>query len=68
VASTSASSGFTNPLVATAEAGFSFLTSFLVVVLPWLAVLIVSVIIIAGFFLGKKIWKRWRPAPKLSQG
>lgn len=66
IASTSASSGFTNPLVATAEAGFSLVTSILVVVLPWLALLVVSAILIAGFFVGKKIWKRWRPAPKLT--
>jgi Domain of unknown function (DUF4126) len=67
-ASTSVSSGLTNPLVATMEAGLSFVTSFLVVVLPWLAILVIAAFVIAGLFLGKKLWRRWRPAPKLGQG
>ena len=67
-ASTSVSSGLTNPLVATAEAGLSFVTSFLVVVLPWLAIFVVSALVIAGLLLGKKLWGWWRPAPKLHQG
>ena len=67
-ASTSVSSGLTNPLVATAEAGLSFVTSFLVVVLPWLAIFVVSALVIAGLLLWKKLWGWWRPAPKLHQG
>ena len=67
-ASTSVSSGLTNPLVATAEAGLSLVTSFLVIVLPWLAVLVVLAFVMAGLFLGKKLWRWWRPARKLGPG
>jgi hypothetical protein len=68
VASTSVSSGLTNPLVATVEAGLSLLTSVLVIVLPWLAIFVVSGLVVAGLLLGKKLWRRWKPAPKLGQG
>jgi hypothetical protein len=67
-ASTSVSSGLTNPLVATAEAGLSFATSLLVVVLPWLAILIVLAFVVAGLLLGKKLWRHWKPARKLGPG
>ena len=64
-ASTSVSSGLSNPLVATAEAGLSVVTSSLVVILPWLAIVVVLTLVIAGLFLGRKLWRRFKPARKL---
>jgi len=58
-ASTSTTGGIANPIVATAELGLSVFMSFLALVLPVVAMLLVVVI---GAFIGVKAWKRFHPA------
>jgi len=58
-ASTSTTGGIANPIVATVELGLSVFMSFLALVLPVVAMLLVVVI---GAFIGVKAWKRFHPA------
>lgn len=62
-ASTATTGGFGNPLVATAELGLSIFTSVLAFLAPILAALLVIVI---GFFVGRKLWKRWHAPQALA--
>src|ERR1043165_3977814 len=57
-ASTSSTGGLGNPIVATVELVLSIVTTILAIVVPVLAALLVLVI---GFVVGRKIWKRFRP-------
>ncbi len=62
-ASTSTTGGLGNPLVATGEwvlALVMSLLSLLAAVLPVVAVLLLAVV---GFFIGRKVWRRFRPKP-----
>jgi hypothetical protein len=59
-ASTSTTAGLGNPLVATAELVMSFFISLLSLIVPVLAAILILFI---TFFLGRKLWKRFRPVP-----
>lgn len=62
--STTSSGGLANPLVATGELGFSLLTSILALIKPAAALLLLLVVC---FFLGKKMWKRYKPVTSPSR-
>jgi hypothetical protein len=58
-ASTGTTGGLGNPLVATGELVLSFFMSLLSLIVPVLAV---TVMVVLAVFLGRKLWKRFRPA------
>lgn len=57
-ASTGTTGGLGNPLVATGELVLSFFVSLLAIIVPVLAVVVMLVL---GVYLGRKLWKRFRP-------
>jgi hypothetical protein len=59
-ASTSTTGGIGNPLVATGELVLSFFVSLLSLIVPVLAAILILFIAV---YLGRKLWKRFRPAP-----
>ncbi|MDB6029747.1 MAG: hypothetical protein JWM16_85 [Verrucomicrobiales bacterium] len=57
-ASTSTTAGLGNPLVSTGELVLSFFVSLLALIVPVLAAIL---ILFLAVFLGRKLWKRFRP-------
>ncbi len=53
-ASTTTTGGLANPVLATAELGFSVLTSLLTLVVPVVTVVALAII---GFFVGRRLWR-----------
>ncbi len=59
-ASTATTGGLGNPLVATGELMLSGIFSVMLLALPFIGIALVALALI---FLGRKVWKRFRPVP-----